>query len=162
MKPNKKEIAVKDKAEVIGRPTKYSETDILLVTSLGNAGCNKSTFCKVRGISRSTFHEWQKAHPEFKEAVETAMEGHEAYYMDLLRDIAEGEKKGSVAAVKEILDRTHGSVKGQEASKTEINIGSMNVLQTLSEEDLQARIAALGSKLNIKEVIDSSKVEDGD
>ncbi len=150
-------MAKKEVEVVTGRPTKYSETDILLVTSLGNAGCNKSTFCKVRGISRSTFFEWQKAHPEFKEAVETAMEGHEAYYMDLLRDIAEGEKKGSVAAVKEILDRTHGSVKGQEAAKTEINIGSMNVLQTLSEEDLQARITQKMKVLNLNEVRDGSE-----
>ncbi len=133
----------------LGRPTKFTPADLDLIVRLGGGGCDVSTFCKLRNISRSTFYEWKKQFPEFKEAAEAAKESHLSYFTTLLKEIGEGERKGNVAAIKELLDRTHGSVQAAERAKTEINIGNMNVLQGISEDDLKARIASKMKALNI-------------
>lgn len=138
----------------VGRPPKYDPSDIDLLHALRSQGYSISAFCAVRRISRNTFYEWKKSYPDFAYAADVGEECGQAYYERELKDIGTGEKKGNVLALKENMDRQFGSVKATESAKTEINIGNMNVLQSLSDEDLQKRIAAQAKLLNLPSLLE--------
>ena len=132
----------------LGRPTKYTPEDCDLLIDIRSRGYSISAFCVHRKISRNTFHEWKKNHTEFAEAIEIADDASKAFYEHRYLQIGIGESRGNVNALKEACDRQHGSIKATE-NKTEINIGNMNVLQTLSEAELQQRILGKMKNLNI-------------
>lgn len=124
-----------------GRPSEYSPDYCSLIRVLRSEGHDISGFCSYVGITRKTYYNWQKDHPEFKEACEISKEDSDAHFNKIFHEGGLGKIDGFVpAAMKEIYNRQHGVVK-EEAHKTEINIGNMNVLQSLSDADLQARIA---------------------
>ena len=127
-----------DDSKVIGRPTDYDPKYVHLIRHLRKEGRDIAAFCSAVGISRKTYTNWKNKYPEFAEACETAAEDSKAWLGELLRLKAMGEGKDyDSSAITALYDRQHGSVRhSDEAVKTEINIGSMNILSTLSDEQL--------------------------
>ena len=52
-----------------GRPTDYSAKAVEVINGLGSNGEGMAEAWAELGISRQTFYDWQKAHPEFLDAV---------------------------------------------------------------------------------------------
>lgn len=127
-----------------GRPPEFKEEYINLIRALRSEGYSISAFCSYVGISRDSYYRWEKEIPRFGEACKIAKEDSTASLENLGMRGARGEIKGfNVAAWKEIMDRQHGSIRAEENAqnnKTEINIGNMNVLQNMSQEEFQAKL----------------------
>ncbi len=125
----------------VGRPSSYSDEYCSLIRVLRSQGHGISGFCSYVGISEKTYYNWQKEHPEFAEACEIAVQDSDAHFTQLMLDGGTGKiDKFNQQAINAVYNRQHGVVK-DDNHKTEINIGNMNVLQNLSDEDIQARIA---------------------
>jgi hypothetical protein len=131
-------MARNDSPPLIGRPTDYDPKYVHLIRHLRKEGRDIAAFCSAVGISRKTYNNWKHKYPEFAEACETAAEDSKAWLGELLRKKAMGEGKDfDSSAITALYDRQHGSVRSSdEAVKTEINIGSMNILSQLSDEQL--------------------------
>ena len=125
----------------IGRPSGYLPEYCSLIRVLRSQGHGISGFCSYVGISEKTYYNWQKEHPEFEEACDISKMDSDAHFNQLMLDGGTGKiEKFNQQAINAVYNRQHGVVK-DESSKTEINIGNMNVLQSLSDDDIQARIA---------------------
>ena len=62
-----------DKAKM-GRPSKYEPAFCAKVIDLGREGASKAEMAYALGVARSTFDLWEQQHPEFSEAVKTAVD----------------------------------------------------------------------------------------
>jgi hypothetical protein len=58
-----------DKA-TMGRPTKYTEALLPVVSDLVLRGLTDVEIAQVVGIGEKTLYQWKLAHPEFKQALE--------------------------------------------------------------------------------------------
>lgn len=56
-----------------GRPTKYLPAFCEVVVALGEEGASKAEMCAELKIHHTTLEDWQEIHPEFSEAVKTAL-----------------------------------------------------------------------------------------
>lgn len=57
-----------------GRPTKYDPAMCETVIELGAKGASRAEIAMELGIHWDTFHEWQKQHPAFSDAIKRAMQ----------------------------------------------------------------------------------------
>lgn len=57
-----------------GRPTKYTANMAALVYWIARAGLTDALIAKELGVSERTLYNWQKAHPEFAEALRAGKE----------------------------------------------------------------------------------------
>lgn len=135
-----------------GRPAEYKPEYCDLVRAFRSKGYSISAFCSYVSISRDSFYQWKQRYPEFKEAVDIGDNDSEFYFEKKSHDIIEGEVDANaqqVALLKEERSRQHGVLKEKDSGKTEINIGSMNVLQHLSGAELQKKIEDKMKILNL-------------
>lgn len=143
----------------IGRPKEFKPEYCDLLRAFRARGYSISAFCSYVSISRDSFYRWKHEYPEFKEAADVSDNDSEFYFEKKSHAIIEGEIEAStqqVAMLKEERSRQHGVLKEKDSTKTEINIGNMNVLQTLSDEQLQLTIAEKLKKLNLQEPVDGT------
>lgn len=136
----------------IGRPKEFKPEYCDLIRAFRARGYSISAFCSYVSISRDSFYRWKHEYPEFKEAADISDNDSEFYFEKKSHDIIEGEIDANaqqVALLKEERSRQHGVLKEKDSGKTEINIGSMNVLQNLSGEELQKKIEAKMKLLNL-------------
>ncbi len=131
------------------RPSKYDKEYCNLVRIIRSQGYSLAALRSHLGISKDTFYRWKKEYPEFGEAVELSDDDSQAFYERTGKRAMLGEIKIDSKIWKEMQDRQHGSVQSTEGNKTEINIGNMNVLQQLSNEELQKKIEAKMKNLNL-------------
>jgi hypothetical protein len=59
---------------IVGRPTKYSEALLPVVSALVLRGLTDVEIAQVAGIGEKTLYQWKLAHPEFKQALERSKE----------------------------------------------------------------------------------------
>lgn len=124
----------------IGPPIKYTP-DYCEKIQLARLDGSSITRARVRlGIARSTYYEWKKNYPEFAEACEKAEDLAASWWEETGKDAMLKKTDIQVQLYNQMMDRQFGSIKAQEATKTEINIGNMNVLQNLSAEEFQQRL----------------------
>lgn len=63
-----------------GAPTKYKPEYCELVKQIGEEGGWVSEMAEACDVSRTSFYDWEKEHPEFKEALERAKQKSQACY----------------------------------------------------------------------------------
>lgn len=63
-----------------GRPSSYDPSYCKDVISMMSEGMSKTEIAARLGIHWDTFHEWQKKHPEFSDAVKTGDKLSEAWW----------------------------------------------------------------------------------
>ncbi len=120
----------------VGRPTEYQDKYCSLIRMYLRQGYSKSKFCSEVGVSRDSFYRWQKEYPEFKEACNVALEDNLAFYEEQYLEAATGNKEVNIAALKEARAGQHGTPQSLETKGNNINIGSINILQQKSDEEL--------------------------
>lgn len=131
----------------LGRPREYQDKYPALIRLYRSNGYDVSAFCSEVGISRDTYYRWVKEYPEFGEAHETGKEDYKAFFhnegLKGMKVIRNGAEELNDRIWKE-LKNNPTAITQEELSQpgTQINIGSMNVLQQLSGDDLQKRINA--------------------
>jgi hypothetical protein len=68
--PKKRAARKPKKTTVMGRPTKYTEALLPVVSALVLRGLTDVEIAQVVGIGEKTLYQWKLAHPEFKQALE--------------------------------------------------------------------------------------------
>lgn len=63
-----------------GRPTKYDPSMCARVVELGHEGASKAEISAELGISRDTFNQWEKDHPEFSDASKASTAAAQAWW----------------------------------------------------------------------------------
>lgn len=126
----------------IGAPVKYNPSYCEKIQLARCEGAPIVVACSTLGIAPDTYYRWKKEYPEFKEATELAEGLCTRWWFEVGKQGMLKEREIQPQLYNQLMDRTFGSVKTNDASKTEINIGNMNVLQNLSQEDLQKKIAS--------------------
>lgn len=146
----------------VGRPSAYSDDYCSLIRVLRSQGHGISGFCSYVGISEKTYYNWQKEHPEFAEACDIALMDSDAHFNQLMLDGGTGKiEKFNQQAINTVYNRQHGVVK-DDTAKTQINIGNMNVLQSLPQAELDAQIAHKLKLLGQVKVIDDGSATDNE
>lgn len=69
-----------EKKNLGGAPTKYKPEYCDLVQEIGAEGGWVSEMAEACDVSRTSFYDWEKARPEFKEALARAKQKSQAYY----------------------------------------------------------------------------------
>lgn len=133
----------------IGAPVKYNPSYCEKLQLARCEGAPIVVACSTLGIVPDTYYRWKKEYPEFKEACELAEGLCTKWWFEVGKQGALKEREIQPQLYNQLMDRTFGSVKVNDATKTEINIGNMNVLQQLSSEDLQKKIAQKLQSLNM-------------
>lgn len=143
-----------------GRPSLYKPEYADQVINYLELGKTMAEAAKMLRISRDTMYEWARQHPEFNEAMKTGREWSEATNLELMRLGAVGQIKGyHHEAHKTIMRNAFGWDKqeGTIAAPMQINIGSMNILNEKSTQDLLEYINEM--KGNLKDIIDVTEYE---
>lgn len=79
-----------DSGKKTGRPEKYRPEYCELVRRLMGKGESVAACCAEIGVPRQTFIEWQKRHPEFRDACELGKEDSQRWWEKLAMTIATG------------------------------------------------------------------------
>lgn len=110
-----------------------------------------AAMCLAIGIrSRDTFYRWVNEYPEFKEAYEESKLISLARLERLADDMAYGKVKGDFKALALLANNRFREDYTRSASGgTEINIGSINSIESMPSEALQDRIEKLTKKLGV-------------
>lgn len=66
----------------VGRPSEYVESYCDSVIEWGKLGKSKTWMAAEIGISKQTFYDWEKAHPEFLDATTRAMAACQQWWED--------------------------------------------------------------------------------
>lgn len=141
------------------RKRKYEPWMCEKIIEVAEQGGHVPAMLKAIGVrSKDTFYRWLSEYPEFKEAYETSKIASQAFYEEILLAGALGKIKGynfnSIAMVmnNKFNDEYQRSATG---SNTQVSIGSINNLESLSNDELMKRIDKSLKKMNI-EVKDDS------
>lgn len=135
-----------DKIPVIrkkGRPTLYSKELVDQVLDFRENGMSISQVCAQLRISRQTYYNWLKQHQELSKANDVGDELHRAFHEEILLAGALGKIKGynvtaHLAYMNNAVKNFDRTGAGQKAS---INIENMNVLNDLSDRQLNTKIS---------------------
>lgn len=133
-----------------GRPTKYKPEMCRQIIEIAKAGGHVSEMMSTIGIgSNETFYNWLEKHEDFKSAYEESKIHSQAFYERILLGIATGQLKGNATAIAMIMNNKFPTDYSRSATgpSTNINIGSINSIESLNSTDLDKRIAALQSKM---------------
>jgi len=92
------ELVKSEKANVYvvgkrGRPTKYNAKLCKLLPAMFANGESISEVCAELGISKETFHKWEKLYPDFSDSYKKGKELSEAWWTKLGRAGATGKAK---------------------------------------------------------------------
>ena len=127
-----------------------------IVEIAADGGHVADMFCAIGVGSKETFYRWIQDYPEFSEAYSAAKLMSEVYYTTLLRKGAEGKIKNynfnSVAMIlnNKFPDEYKRTVSG---SNTEVNIGSINSIESLGTDELDKKLIALQKQLKALKVL---------
>ena len=148
-KPIEGEVLPKEK-----HATKYRPEMCDTIIQVAREGGHVAGMCLAIGIrSRDTFYRWLDEYPEFNEAYQEARLQSQAFYENVLIAGACGKiDKFNFNAIAMIMNNKFPEdfkrgVSG--GSNTEINIGSINSIEKLDSDALDAQIAKLQKKLNL-------------
>ncbi len=150
--PSKTVTKTTAKAEVVVRKTKYDPEMCEKIVDIAKGGGGVSAMCLAIGIkSRDTFYRWLKEHEDFAQAYEKTKNVSQAVLEDILVKMALGElPKGNFNAVSLLLHNRHRDQYFKEAqTKTEINIGQLNNIESLDISQLDSKIQTLQKKLGV-------------
>ena len=133
-----------------GRPVKFKpETCQILIDVFENGG-HIAHFCREVGICEKTFYNWVRDHEEIAQAYSTAKTISKAFYEDIgLRGMM-GKIKGfnfnswAMIMNNKFKDEYSRALTGP---STEINIGTLNSLESLDKQQLDHKIELLQKKL---------------
>lgn len=76
----------KGNGKFLGRPTKYDPAICDVIIALGKQGKSKVQMVAATDIPLATFKAWEQGQPEFRAAMDYAMELSQAYWEDLGHD----------------------------------------------------------------------------
>lgn len=124
------------------------------ILEVAQDGGHVANMCLAIGIkSRDTFYRWIHEYPEFEEAYEASKLYSQAFYENLLLAVACGKiQNANFNALAMTLNNKFPDEykrSGTGGSNTEINIGNINSLETLSSEDLDKKIKKLTDKVGL-------------
>ena len=133
--PAGKNLPAKTKA---GRPTKFHKSDLELVQKIRSEGFSVAKFCAARGIAKSTYFDWKKAYPEFDYATQVADVMAEAFWQDKYVTAAlTNDKEFQLKVYDSLYDKLFPNASKTTDQSTQININQMNVVQSLSNAELE-------------------------
>lgn len=145
-----------------GRPSEYNSTYSERFLEYAEKGHSIMEIAAKLKKSRDTIYRWAKEIPEFSDAFKKGKEWSEAKNAEIIKAIALGQvPKANVAAYQMYMRNTAGWDKYQGAEGNNfnqtINIGSMNILQDKSTQELIEHIKSIS--LDVSEVIDIEEYE---
>lgn len=133
-----------------GKPSYYEPWMCDKIIEVAARGGHISEMCVELGLkSETSYHDWKKLYPEFKEATETAKLYSKAYYEKLNLQGARGELPGFNGGTMEKIMQAKFSEEykkdnnGNTNNRTEITINNLN----LSPQEVNMKIAQLTEKL---------------
>lgn len=137
-----------------GRPTKYKDHYVVEVEDLMDQGYTDARMCAHWGIGRTTFYNWLNDNKEFKAAHNRGLEKAEAWWEEFGLAGMTGKipKFNSTMWIAFMNNKFKWSRKDGDEKTTNINIGSMQVLQNLqqlSDTELDSKISGLLSNLQL-------------
>ncbi len=137
-----------DEVKKIGRPTKYRKEMAFHMFDMFKEGKSIVQVAASLGLDADTIRAWSRdpSKPEFVEMFKIGHTIAESLAEQTLMDIASGKSKGNANAAMFILKARYGLRDVQ-------TIQNIEEVKTLSEEDLDKKIAALGGDnvINFKE-----------
>lgn len=152
----------------VGRPTKYDPNKIETyrdrLIEVAEQGGLQSAMCIALGInSRQTLNSWRKDHPEFEEIYQEARLHSLAHWEQIGHFGTLGKlPKFNATSWAMIMNNAHPEsykrVSG--GASTEINIGQINSLETMSTRDLALKTKQLESKLRDMGLLEQKSEED--
>jgi hypothetical protein len=83
-----------------GRPTKYRPEHCRQATMLCKLGATDEEMARCFGVNEATIYRWQKAHPEFREAIRAGKIVADIKIAEKLYDLATGYEYEEVQAIK--------------------------------------------------------------
>lgn len=134
----------------MARPTKYRKQYCKDVVELGKMGLSKLEMAHELGTTRMSFNRWERAHPEFKEAVEEAVEAGQAYWEGFMRRAVVGQEEGVNTRLLETYMRNRFE-DWNTATKQEKTVNEVITIDHL--DNVRQRIKLLGKR---QEAIDVS------
>lgn len=133
-----------------GKPSYYEPWMCDKIIEVAARGGHISEMCVELGLkSETSYHDWKKLYPEFKEATETAKLYSKAYYEKLNLQGAKGELPGFNGGTMEKIMQAKFSEEykkdnnGTTNNRTDIVINNLN----LSPQEVNMKIAQLTEKL---------------
>lgn len=128
-----------------GRPSEYDPAFCAKVVDLGRKGKSKVVMAAEIGVTRTTFDNWSKAHPEFLEAITYAMLLSQAWWENTGQDNLRADKFNASVWSRSMAARFpedwRETSKHQHAGPNDGPIEYAN----LTEEQIDARLAALAA-----------------
>jgi len=110
----------------MGTPNKYNKEFCEIAEKVLANGESRAAVCAELNIARSTLHEWEDNHPEFKEALSKGAQKAQRYWESLGKDGVVGnyEKFGSSAWIFTMKNRFREDYKEdkQEPKQEEISV----------------------------------------
>jgi len=130
----------------VGRPTDYRPDHCARVIELGREGKSRAEIASALDCSRTTLAAWEKSHPEFLDALRRAKDEELAWWEGQAR---EGLNKGS-AFNATIWSKSVSGRFPSEPYRERVQVSGPNdgpvQYANLSEEEIDARLAALAAK----------------
>lgn len=135
----------------IGRPSEYMECYPEQIYTLMTQGKLDCQICMILDISRDTFYRWINEKSEFKEAHDRGLMACEAWWCDKGQSGMDGKIKGFsfnawIAFMNNKFKWAKNALTDPAQLTQNINIGSVNILQQKSREDLLSYISTLSDK----------------
>lgn len=122
------------------------------IKEVASQGGHVAAMCVSIGIkSKDTFYRWINEYPDFKDAYEEAKLLSLKFYEELSLRMALGDIKGDAKTLAIILNNKFKDDYSRSANGagTEINIGSINTIEKLSSDELDAKIKQLTKKISV-------------
>lgn len=135
----------------MARPSLYKPEYCQTIAELMKSGAKDAQLASALRICPATFYNWLKEYPEFKEAYDLGLADCEKWWEDEgLRQMANSENKKFNHWIA-FMNRKFGwSGKGNQGGDTQININTVNVLQTKNKEELLEFIQGKLKELEIQ------------
>ena len=148
---------------------KYDRKMGEIIIKVGEKGGHLPAMCKAINVSsETTFRSYLEKYPEFAEAYETSKLYSQAFYEEMMLNLANGDVKGNASALALIMNNKFGHVYKHPTQRAtqEINIGMINHnnLNLLNSDELDEKIKQLQCQLGIDtpRIIDSNAEENED
>ena len=115
-------------------------------------GQSKAKCCIEFGICKSTFDKWRREYPVFDEAWETARLHGTVTAVDKLNKFMETGKGNWKALNMTLFNLAPDEYRLDSSATNNINIDSLNLVQSLTSEQLETRIKLLQNKQQPEEI----------
>lgn len=140
----------------VGRKPKYNKKYCEDVIDFASNGKTVSSFCVRYRISRKTYYEWQKKHPEFAESCGIAKEAYKEFWKDRAQSVAINDLgyQGNYKVLMRIAETAFDdSAEAKEALdprspiNINLNLEGLNQKKELTPEERQAKLDELKQKM---------------